>query len=156
MTAASITFEQIEERAETSLAWAIWAKRASATALSVVVGNAFLAVLAGSLKSLDQALTTEALEKLSPEQLKDLSVKLKELLPRLNSLCGDVKTEHLRKFFFTGLVNQVCEAAEDLESAHETIRFALRPDFNSTLTSAIERLKLGAENSASTKVTMSH
>jgi len=149
MTAACITFEQIEDRAENSLALAIWAKRVSATALAFVVGNGLMAFLATSLKNLDQVLTTEALERFSPEQLRDLASKLKELLPRLTRLCAGIQSSPMNKLLLPGLIKDICETAENLESALENIQFALRPEFHDAVSSAIDRLRLGAETSAS-------
>lgn len=152
MTAAAITFEQIEDRAEDSLALTIWAKRASDTALAVVVGNTLVAILSVSLKKFDRVLATEALERLSQEQLKELAGKLKELLPRLTRLCSELRSIQKYKLLVPSLINSVCETTENLESVLENISFALRPDFHNAVSSAIDRLGVGAETSA----TVSH
>jgi len=156
MTAACIPFEQIEDRAETSLAWAIWARRASQTAFATIAGNILLAILAASLKNLDGSLTTEALEQLPPDRLRDISVKLKELLLRLTSLCSAIESSTAGKIFVSSLVNDVCETTKNLESVSENIQFALRPEFKSAMESAIDRLRLGAEHSVSTTSAMSN
>lgn len=147
MTAACIPFEKIEDRAENTLALTIWAKRASQTALAVVAGNLILTVLSANLKTLDKLLTTETLERLSPEQLRDLSAKLKELVPRLQDLCLKVQSTPAKRILLSHLVNSVCEGTENLESTLENISFALRPGFNDTVASAIDRIRTKAEAS---------
>jgi len=156
MTAACIPFEQIEDRAESSLAWAIWARRASQTAFATVAGNILLAILSASLRNLDGCLTTEALEQLSPERLREIGVRLKELLLRLTGLCSAIESSSGTRIFIRSLVSDVCETAKNLESVSENIDFALRPEFKSAMESAIDRLRLGAEDSVSTTATVSN
>jgi hypothetical protein len=146
MTAACVPFETVENRADDSLALTIWAKRASSNALAAVVGNALFAALAFSLNRLERVLTTEALEQFSEDQLRELSTKLKELMPRLARLCSEIESNHIaKKLLLRDLVKNVCESTENLDSALENINFALRPEFNAAISSAITRLRLGAE-----------
>jgi len=116
--------------------------------LAAVVGNMFLAILSANLKGLHGVLTTEALEKFSPDQLKELSVKLKELMPRFTRLCSEIESSDMKKILLQNLVSSVSESTEDLDSVLENINFSLRPDFQDAISSAIDRLRLGAEASA--------
>jgi hypothetical protein len=145
MTAACPTFDQIENRTESTLALVIWAKRASDTTLAVVAGNMLLALLSHYLRRLDEVLSTKVLEQFSNEQLADLATKLKELLSRLVPLCSRIESSHAQKFLLPHLVSRVCKSTEDLESTLENISFALRPEFRDVISAAIDKLGLKAE-----------
>jgi hypothetical protein len=148
MTAACITFEQIENRTENSLALAIAAKRASQNALAAVTGNAILLLLAASLRNLVEALSTESLERMTEGQLNALSVRLGELLPRMKALCSAINRTHSRRLLWPTLVSTVRDTTEELESVLENIRFALRPDFQHAINSAVGRLNIAERSTA--------
>jgi hypothetical protein len=145
---SAITFEQIEHRTESSLALAIWAKQASATVLAFLVCNTILGILSSTLKDLDGSLTTENLDGFTDEQLRDLALKLKELVPRLKELCLQVESPAANRILYTPFVEGVCKATDNLDSSLEDISFALRPDFHDAVSSAINGLGLKADSIA--------
>src|SRR5208337_1061660 len=89
MSAACITFDQIESRTAISVLLAIWAKRVRDNFIAVTLCWPLLALLNLRLSKLRIPLKSGALDSLSPEQLNEVAALLKGLNNRLIGLTED-------------------------------------------------------------------
>jgi len=143
MSAACITFDQIESRTATSVLLAIYAKRVRDSFVAVTLCWPLLALLNLRLSQLIIPLKSGALDNLSPEQLNEVAALLKGLNNRLVGLTED---EGIRsQIALKGTLQSIAESIEDFDSILENIYLALDPAFHGAVSSAIERLNLGVE-----------
>lgn len=146
MTVACAAFDQIESLTATSVALAIYARRARDGVLAFTVGRPLLALLNFRLNQLKIPLRSGALERLTDEQLKELAPLLKQLRTCLIRLMAD---EGLRAHGSLGTsLRAIQESAEDFESIVEDIYLALDPEFHTAVNSAIVKLDFGFEERA--------
>ena len=146
MTAACTTFDQIESRTATSVALAIYTRRVLDGFVATTLGRPLLLALGYRLAKLMGGLKSDALDKLTNEQLNEIGGLLKQLFTCLVRL---VRSEELQSHrSLRSSVRRIEENIEDLESVIENIYLALDPRFNSAMTSAIEKLGLRVEADA--------
>lgn len=143
MSAACITLDQIESRTATSVVLAIYAKRVRDSFVVVTLCWPLLALLNLRLNQLRTPLKSGALDSLSPEQLNEVAALLKGLNNCLVRLTedGEIRSHIALK----GALQSIEQSIEDFDSILENIYLALDPAFHGTVSSAIERLKLGVE-----------
>lgn len=146
MTAACITLDQIESRTATSVALAIYVRRARDGFVAVTLGRPLLALLVYRLNQLKVPLRSGTLEKLSDKELNEVAGLLKQLNSSLMRLAQD---EELRSHgSLKGALQSIQENIEDFESILENIYLTLDPGFHKGVSSAIDKLKLGVEERA--------
>jgi hypothetical protein len=145
MSAACITLDQIESRTATSVLLAIYAKRLRDSFVAVTLCWPLLSLLNLRLNQLKIPLKSGALDGLSPEQLNEVATLIKSLNNRLVELTEDQKIRsHIA---IKGTVQSIEHSIEDFDSILENIYLALDPAFRTAVSSAIEKLNLGAEES---------
>lgn len=150
MTAACPTFEEISSRAETTVAWAIHARRVRDGLLAVTIGTPVLGYLAHKLRQLNTTLKSGVLERLTDEQLKELAELLKQLDVYLAGIEKSAKDGGAFELPLLRIsVRSIQGNAEDLRSILENIYLALDPSFHKAVSSAIDKLKLGVEERVS-------
>src|SRR5579862_4147504 len=89
MTTDCITMDQIESRAATSVALAIYARRVRDTFVAVVLQKPLLALLTSRLNQLRVPLRSGGLEHLNDEQLREVATLLRNLSVCLVRLTQD-------------------------------------------------------------------
>jgi hypothetical protein len=144
MSAAAITFEVLEARAETSVGLAIFAKRMRDGLNSVISGAVLLPLLARKMDELACILKSGILERLSDQQLRELA----DLLKQLNALTRHVPRPVSTPRFIERYFQRIQDRSEDFESVIENIYLALDPNFHKAVSSAVDKLHLGVEESA--------
>jgi hypothetical protein len=144
MTAGCITFEVLEARAETSVGLAIFAKRMRDGLRSVISGAILLPLLAHKMDELACILKSGILERLSDQQLQELA----DLLKQLNALTKQVQPPVGAPRLIGRYFQRIQDRSEDFESVIENIYLALDPNFHKAVSSAIDKLHVGVEESA--------
>ena len=135
MSAAAITFDQIECRADRALAFTLWAKHARSF-VACVAGTALLNQI---MKALIGSLTPEHVNSLSTNQVVELTKKLQELHGLLNQLLTMRGIERARSAPILGsLIRDLDDHAEDLGDIVEDLVLSERPEFRSLLTECME------------------
>lgn len=146
MSAACITLDQIESRAATSTALAVYARRVRDGLVAAALARPLLQFLNYRLDQLNSQLRSGALDELSGEQLGEVTTHLKTLNISLLRLGED---GNLRKHAsLSAQLEKICASAEDFDSIMENIYLALDPSFHGAVSSAIEQLNLGVEERA--------
>jgi len=146
MTAACVTFEQIESSAASTVAWAIHARRIRDGFVALTFGAAILAYFAHKLEKLVITLRSGALSNLSDEQLIELAELLKQLNGYVLRLGPDFAASGVTEYsFLKPSIQSIQDSAEDLESILENIYLALDPGFHKAVSSAIDKMNLGVE-----------
>lgn len=146
MTAACTTFDQVEYRAATSVALANRARHVRDGFVAAILGKFLLALLTHKLDQLRQSLRSGSLDKLNQDQLQEVAALLKQLITSLLRLIED--SELRSHAFLTADLAEIEEKVEGFESILENIYLALDPEFKIAVSSAIDQLRLGVEESA--------
>jgi hypothetical protein len=146
MTASCIALDQIQSRTATSMALAIYARRVREGFFAFTCGRPLLFFLVSRVNQLNASLRSGALEKLSDEQLREVAGLLKQLHVYLVRLSQDERVNGY--WVMKSSLRSIQESAEDLESIIENIFLSLDPGFHKAVSSATEKLKLGAEERA--------
>jgi len=149
MTAGCITFEQIESRAESTLALAIYARRAKENVLAHTVLLPLVAFLNRELDKLTTALKTPAVETCNDEQLTEIADLLKQIHTFLGKLLFGAEQSNLYRFkAVRKQFKRIEDRCEDLESIIENIHLAINPTFHKVVSSALAQLNVGADENA--------
>lgn len=149
MTASCITFEEIESRAESTLALAIYARRAKEHVLANTVLLPLLAYLNRELDKLTTALKTPSVEKCNDEQLVELADMLKQVHAFLGKLLLGAEQSNLYRFkAVRKQFKRIEDRSEDLESIIENIHLAVNPAFHKVVSSALAQLNVGVDENA--------
>jgi hypothetical protein len=149
MTAGCITFEDIESRAESSVALAIHARHIKDGLLAHTVGYLVFSVLAYKVNDLSSRLQTPVLEKCNDAQLSELADLLKQLVVRLVRITTQAEESDLERYaILRKPLQRIENSIEEFDSIIENVYLAINPDFHKAVSSAIDKLHLGVEESA--------
>ncbi len=149
MTAGCITFEQIESRAESTLALAIHVRRAKENVLAHTVLLPLLAYLNRELNKLITALKTPSVETCNDEQLVELADLLKQIHAFLGKLLLGAEQSNLYRFkAVQKRFKRIEDRCEDLESIIENIHLAVNPTFHKVVSSALAQLNVKIDENA--------
>lgn len=149
MTAGCITFEEVESRAESTVALAIFARRVQEGFWAHAVGVPLLHFLNTKLDDLKLRLSTPFLDKLNDDQMLELSDLLKQLHARLERVVSVSRQSRLDKYKHVKKnLDRIEDSAEDFESIVENIHLAVNPTFHNVVSSAISKLKTEVGESA--------
>lgn len=149
MNAGCITFEDLEYRAESTVALAIHARHIKDGVLAHTVGYVVLAILSRKVSDLNRHLRTPELEKCTDEQLSELADLLKQLNARLVRIVSQVRQADAHRFAIVERqLAKLENAIEDLESIIENVYLAINPEFRTVVSSAIQKLGIGVEERA--------
>lgn len=146
MTAACTTFDQVEFRAATSVALANRTRRVRDGFLAATLGKILLVFLNHKLGQLRESLRSGSLDNLSREQLQEVAALLKQLTTSLLRLVEDSELQSHR--VLAADLSETEHRVEGFESILENIYLALDPEFKIAVSSAIDQLRLGVEESA--------
>ena len=138
LMSASITFDQLEGRADRTLAVALWAKHVK----NVVLCAFMMQVMNTTLKGLVASLTPERLDALTHEQASDLKKKLQNLHGQLSQLLTyppvhELANRRLYKSAIAGLEN----STEDLFDVIENLVLSENRDFRELLFECASEVK---------------
>jgi hypothetical protein len=137
MTAA-ITFEDIEQRADRALAYALLAKTASTWAVAVYRGFE----IARSLEEFVRLLSPETLHSFTPEQRSDLCQRL-QVLHRQLLYVGSREVQAVAGMpLLGGLFNRIEESSEDIADAIEDLVLDGSPAFQRLISSCASNIGL--------------
>jgi N-acyl-D-aspartate/D-glutamate deacylase len=140
MSAAAITFDQMERTADKTLALAgvaAWAKHARVRIFCSFV----LQMVHKSLAHLVEALTPEHLEVLTDEQALDLTKKLQHVHCYLTELLERAESKNLsRSFLFRDTLIGIDELTEDLGDIIEDLVLSNDQEFRSLLGECVDGL----------------
>jgi hypothetical protein len=143
------TFEEIESRAESTMAVAIFARQARDGLLAYTIGAPLLHFLVAKLDSLYRDLRTASLDTCDEKQLHEIADALRDLDKVLLKLVDAGRDSRLNSFrTLRNLLAKIEARTEDLESIIENINLAANPAFHKVVSSAIEKLELGVEDRA--------
>src|SRR5215469_13062789 len=149
MPTGCITFEEIESRAESTLALAIYARRAKENVLAHTVLLPLLAYLNRELGKLTLALKTPSIETWNDEQLAELADLLKQIHAFLGKLLLGAEQSNLYRFkAVQKQFKRIEDRCEDLESIVENIHLATNPTFHKVVSSALAQLNVGVDENA--------
>jgi hypothetical protein len=149
MTAACITFDEIESRAASTVALTLHLRRVRAWFFAFTLGAPGLSILDNKLSDLVKTLNCGILERASDEQLKELSELLRPLHFQLLKLPELVAQGGLDRFvIIRNRIRSIENRTEDVESILENVYLALNPDFRSAVSLAVEKLRPGVEDCA--------
>lgn len=149
MTASCITFEEIESRAASTLALAIYARRAKEHVLAHTVLLPLVAYLNRDLNKLTIALKTPSVEACNDQQLVELANLLKYIHAFLGKLL--LGAEQSNAYRFKAVQRQfkrIDDRREDLESIIENIHLAINPTFHKVVSSALAQLDVRVDENA--------
>jgi hypothetical protein len=111
MTTATMTFNQMETRAERTLALVLWAKHAH----RVVKGAMLVTLVSRAVRGLVNSLTPERLESLTQKQTIELTKRLQEVHEALVELCRAAEKVNLSQHpIWRSPIRSVEESTEDL------------------------------------------
>ena len=117
--------------------------------MAYAVGAPLLHFLARKLDELQACLTTEALEQCNDDQLREIAEQLRLINARLVRLLSSTKQSGLYKHkAFKNTLPRIEARSEDLESLIEDIYLAVNPNFHKVVSSAVAKLGIGVEESA--------
>lgn len=130
----------MESKAESTLAFVLWAKNAKNTAVAAF----WLAVLDQTLKSLNKTLAAgEQLAMLTDDQAKELAEKLQCVHSNLDFLLRrNVIGRRKNTLFFTTSLNGIKEGTEDLADVIEDLLLSCNKDFRSILGDCVTSLPI--------------
>jgi len=149
MTPGCITFEEIESRAESTLALAIHARRAKENVLAHTILFPLLVFLNRKLNELTHGLSVASLEKCNDEQLREVADLLKQVHVWLEKLLlGAEQSEMYRFKVIQKQFKRIANGCEDLESIVENIHLAINPTFHKVVSSALAQLTVGVDENA--------
>lgn len=149
MSAATLTFEQIESRADSTVAWAIHARRVRDGVFACVICAPLVLIVKAKLHDLTRHLSSDVLEGLTDEQARKLADLLQQLSVRLTEINTALRDTGLCRFRILSAVLEKMESShDDVDSIIENLRLSLNKDFRGAVSSAIDQLKIGVENRA--------
>lgn len=149
MTAGCITFEEIESRAASTLALAIYARRAKEHVLAHTVLLPLVAYLNRELNKLTIALKTPSVETCNDQQLVELANLLKYIHAFLGKLLLGAEQSNVYRFkAVQRQFKQIEDRCEDLESIIENIHLAINPAFHKVVSSALAQLDVRVDENA--------
>lgn len=149
MTAGCITFEEIESRAESTLALAIHVRRAKENVFAHTVLLPLVVYLNRELNKLTIALKTPSVETYNDEQLVELAALLKQIHAFLGKLLLGAEQSNVYRFkAVQRQFERIEDRCEDLESIIENIHLAINPTFHKVVSSALAQLSVRDENAA--------
>ena len=134
MHTATLTFNQMERRADRALGVVLWAKHVKHTAEGVLL----FSVLNLSLRSLLRSLSSKHLESLSDEQAKDLTKTLTELH---EGLAGILEHEGVcllkRTRVFVRPIEKLEQNAEDIADVVHDLRLSCNQEFRAIVADCV-------------------
>ncbi len=138
MPAATVTFDQMERRADRTLAVVLWAKHVK----NVAEGAALFKILELVLRSLVHSLSAdEKLSSLPDQQAQELMSKLEELHAQLVSVLDHHVTLSLsRKFLFRNSIRNIEENTEDLCDLLENLALSRNSDFRALVADCVKSI----------------
>lgn len=139
MSTATITFDQMESRADRALGLTLWAKHAKYAVLLAAI----LALLNQCLSRVVTSFSPDKLEALSPEQATEATKKLQELheeLVRLLRMHGLVQMKS--NAFYRSSIQGLQEVAEDISDIIEDLVLSENVEFRSLLAECAKDLSL--------------
>lgn len=149
MTAGCITFEEIESRAASTLALAIYARRAKEHVLAHTVLLPLVAYLNRDLNKLTLALKTPSVEACNDQQLVELANLLKYIHAFLGKLVLGAEQSNVYRFkAVQRQFKRIDDRREDLESIIENIHLAINPTFHKVVSSALAQLDVRVDENA--------
>lgn len=137
MSAATMTFDQMERGADRNLAIVLWAKHVKYTTLCTF----FLAILNASLKQMTDGFSSEKLGTLSSEQAIELTKRLQDLHAHLVSFLAHRSTKEMAsRFLYRGSLAGLEERSEELFDIIEEMVLAENKEFKSLLSECVETI----------------
>lgn len=135
MTAEVLTFDQMESKAERTLAVVLWVKHAKHTWSCFF----YTVIVSEAVKSLVKELSAdEKLNSLNDAQAKELAEKLQAVHARLAVLMSDWRIERLRKHWpLSSAINVLGENTEDLGDIIEDLVLSYNKEFRSALSECV-------------------
>ena len=135
MSAACITYDELESRADKALAVTLWAKHAK----YFVAAVAILTFVDQVTKSLISSMTPERLDHLSKEQTIELTKRLQELHAAMIRVLTMRGSDGARKApIIGGLLNNLDAHAEDLGDIIDDLVLSEKEEFRSLLAECIQ------------------
>ena len=137
MTTSTITFDQMERRADRTLAVVLWAKHAKSVAFTAL----WFSVLNRLVQSLVKSHSSERLNLLSDHQVKELTVRLQEIRENLvnildhGNLCLMRRNPLLRR-----RIEELEESIEDLSDVIENLLLSSNSDFRAIVADCVHTI----------------
>jgi hypothetical protein len=146
MTTECLTLDKLGTNIDGSVWLAITARKLRERIIAATVGKAVLRALNKRLDEVYTPLRSGVLDRLTDDQLIELSSLLKNLNIYLLKLNNDQDISSHRSL--QGELEKISDSVENFESIRENIHLALDPRFKKAVSSAIEKLNLGVLNVA--------
>jgi hypothetical protein len=149
MTTVTPTFQEIEARTETAVAFAILAKRIRDHVQAIMIGSFVLPLLARRLEALSRGFKSGVLDQCTEKELGELAELLRQLHSQVLKLTDDADSSGISNVgTVSGALLRIRETNEDLHDILEGIYLTLDSGFHKVMSSAIDKLNLGVKESA--------
>src|SRR5258706_15867740 len=122
MLPATLTFKEIEARTETTVAFAIFAKRIRDHVQAFTIGSLVLPFFARRLEKLSRGLKSGVLDNCTDEQLRELAELLRHLNSQVMKLGEEAETSGIKNVgTVRGSLLRIRESGEDFKDILEGI-----------------------------------